>query len=168
MSWILDVIFFVVLIGGCLVGVKVGFVKGVCRIAGWVLSFIVPFVFCAAFKDALESWFGMVSAIQSGIGTTIGGWVSMGISFILLFILVRLGTWLLGKIGTALTDSSKIFSAINQIFGGLLGIAEAFLFCYFLLLVCNWLPLDNVHTFIEGSTVVGAIYHSNLMAYLPF
>ena len=144
MSWILDVIFFVVLIGGCLVGVKVGFVKGVCRIAGWVLSFIVPFVFCAAFKDALESWFGMVSAIQSGIGTTIGGWVSM------------------------LTDSSKIFSASNQIFGGPLGIAEAFLFCYFLLLVCNWLPLDNVHTFIEGSTVVGAIYHSNLMAYLPF
>ena len=94
MAWILDVIFFAVLLIGCLVGSKVGFIKGVCKIAGWVLSLVVPFVFCAAFKDALENWFGMVTAIAEGIGNaTIAGWLSMAISFILLFVLVLNREW---------------------------------------------------------------------------
>lgn len=168
MAWVLDVIFFVILLLGCLIGSKVGFVNGVCKIAGWILSLIVPFVFCAAFKDALEGWFGMVTAITNGIGNaTLAGWISMAVSFILLFIIVRLSTWLLGKVGTALTETVKPIAFVNKLLGGLLGILEAFLLCYFLLLVCSWLNIESVVSYIEQSTVVRAIFESDLMGYLP-
>lgn len=169
MAWILDVIFFVLLLLGCFVGAKVGLVRGVCKIAGWILSFVIPFIFCVAFKDTLENWFGMVSAIGNGIhNMKIAGWISIVISFILLFIIVRLGTFLLGLLGGALVDGVKPIAVINTILGGVLGMLEAFLVMYFLLLIFGWLPISGLHAFIENSTVVGAIYRSDLMAYLPF
>ena len=96
MAWSLDVIFFLLLLLGCFIGAKVGLVRGVCKIAGWILSFVIPFICCVAFKDTLENWFGMVSAIGNGIGSMkVAGWLSIGISFVLLFFIVRLGTLLL-------------------------------------------------------------------------
>ena len=73
MAWILDVIFFVVLLLGCWLGAKVGLVKGVCKIAGWILSIVIPIVCCVAFKDALENWFGMVTAISGGVAEAFYG-----------------------------------------------------------------------------------------------
>lgn len=169
MAWILDVIFFVLLLLGCFIGAKVGLVRGVCKIAGWILSFVIPFICCVAFKDTLENWFGMVSAIGDGIGNMkIAEWLSVVIAFVLLFVIVRLGTLLLGLIGGALVDGVKPFAIINGILGGVLGMLEAFLVMYFLLLICGWLPGESMHAFINSSTVVGAIYRSDLMAYLHF
>ena len=169
MAWILDVIFFVLLLLGCFIGAKVGLVRGVCKIAGWILSFVIPFICCIAFKDTLENWFGMVSAIGDGIGNMkIAEWLSVVIAFVLLFVIVRLGTLLLGLIGGALVDGVKPFAIINGILGGVLGMLEAFLAMYFLLLICGWLPVTSLHAFIGDSTVVGAIYRSDLMAYLHF
>ena len=168
MSWILDVIFFVVLFLGTLIGAKIGFIRGVCKTAGWVLSFVIPFIFCFAFKDTLESWFGLESLISDGIGNaTLGGWITVVISFVILFIIVKLGTWLIGLAGGALADSVKAVSVINHILGAVLGLLEAAALVLFLLLVCHWLPMDNVHAFINDSFVVGAIYRSDLMALLP-
>lgn len=167
MAWILDVVFFVILLVGCFIGAKIGFVKGVCKVAGWILSITIPFLFCTAFKDALENWFGMVTAIANGIGNqTIAEWLSIGIAFILLGIVVRLGTYLLGLVGGMLVDSVKPMGIINGVLGSVLGIAEAFLVMYFILLVLSWLSIGTVDTFIDASTVVGAIYRSDLMGKL--
>ncbi len=168
MAWILDVIFFVVLLLGCFVGAKVGLVKGVCNIAGWVLSLVIPFVCCVAFKDALENWFGMVSAISGGVGTKLGEWISIAIAFLLLILIVRAGTFLLGKVGTLIVKSVKPAAVVNSLLGGVLGLVEAFLAAYFLILIAGWLPSASVHAFLDSSYVVGAIYRSDLMAYLPF
>ena len=168
MAWILDVIFFLLLLVGCLIGAKIGFVKGVCKIAGWFLSILIPFLFCAAFKDALENWFGMVSAISNGVHSAmLGGWLSMAISFVSLFLIVRLGTWLLGFLGTLLANSVKAIAVINTLLDGLLGMPEAFFLCYFLLLIMSWIAIPSCDAFINSSTVVGAIYRSGLMGLLP-
>ena len=164
MAWILDVGFFVILLVGCFIGAKIGFVKGVCKVAGRILSITVPFLFCTAFKDALESWFGMVTAIANGIGSaTVAEWLSIGIAFIALGIIVRLGTFLLGLVGSLIVDSVKPMGIINGLLGSILGIVEAFLIVYFILLVLSWLSIGSVDTFIDASTVVGAIYRSNLI-----
>lgn len=169
MAWILDVIFFVALLIGCIVGCKVGFVKGVCKVGGWVFSLVAPFVFCVALKDALESWFGLVSIIAEGVGNaTVAGWITIAISFVGLFILVRLGTWLLGLLLDLLAKTIPLVKIVNIILGGILGMVEAFLILYFLILICGWLNIDAVTAFVNESWVVGAIFRSNLMAYLPF
>ena len=168
MAWILDLIFFVVLFLGTLIGAKVGFIRGECKTAGWVLSFVIPFIFCFAFKDALESWFGLESSISNGIGNaTLGGWITVVISYIILFVIVKLGTWLIGMAGGALADSVKAVSVVNHFLGAILGLLEAAALILFLLLICTWIPASGLHAFINDSTVVGAIFRSDLMALLP-
>lgn len=168
MSWILDVIFFVILIVGIIIGTKIGFIRGVCKVVGWILSFVIPFVFCFAFKDALENWFGLVSAISNGVGNaTLGGWITVLISYVILFLLVKVGTWLIGLAGGALANCVTAVSVINHVLGSLLGLFEAFLIVLLILLICSWIPVTGMHVFINDSTVVGAIFRSDLMALLP-
>lgn len=167
MAWILDVVFFVILFLGTLIGAKVGFVRGVCRAAGWVLSFVIPFIFCVGFSDTLESWFGLRSAISNGIGNaTLGGWLSIAISYVILFVIVKIATWAVGLAGKAL-KKSRIFNFADTVLGAVLGLLEAFFTIVLLLLVCGWLPIESLHAFIEESTVVGALYGTNLIGLLP-
>lgn len=56
-GWILDVIFFVMLFLGAGIGTRIGFVKGVCRIAGWILSIVIPFMFCAPLRRRWKDGF---------------------------------------------------------------------------------------------------------------
>ncbi len=169
MAWILDVIFFVVLLIGCIIGGKIGFIKGVCKVAGWILSFVIPFVCCMAFKDALENWFGLMTLIQEGVkNATLAEWITIAISFVGLFIIVRLGTFLLGLIGGALANAVTPVKVVNTLLGSILGMVEAFLILYFLLLLCGWFNIVPAIEFIEQSWVVGAIFKSDLIAYLHF
>ena len=69
----------------------------------------MAFTFCNALKNSLESSFGMTSAIAAGVGDTIANWLSIAISFVILFLVVKLGSWFLGKVGTALVDKVGAF-----------------------------------------------------------
>lgn len=163
MNWILDVIFFVVLITGMLIGVKRGFIVGVCKVAGTVLSIAMGVLFCNGMALLLENWFGMTTALTNAINNaTIAGFISVGIGFLIVFTLSKLGTWLLGRLGTALANSVKIFDVLNRLFGGLLGLFEALVFSFLILTLCYWLDqwftIPQLVEFIENSSVIGAIF----------
>lgn len=156
-SWVLDVIFFVILLLGMLFGVWRGFVKGICKLAGTIFSIIFAFTFCIPMKNALDSWFGLTSAMG---GTTAAGWGAVVISFVLLVILIKLGAWLIGKLGTALVDRFGPVRVINKMLGGVLGLVKALLFIFILLAIFKWIGAQGINTFIENSAVVGKIYTS--------
>ncbi|HIX09535.1 MAG TPA: CvpA family protein [Firmicutes bacterium] len=157
-AWILDVAFILILLLGILFGTWAGFIRGVCKLAGTIFAIFVALTFCNAFKNSLESAFGLTSAIASGVGETIANWLSIAISAVLLFLIVKLGAWLLGKIGTALVDKIGIFRAINRVLGGLLGLLEALMLIFLLLTICYWINVDAVNTFIGQSSIVKAVY----------
>ncbi len=168
MAWILDIVFFVVLLIGTFVGAGMGFVRGASKIAGWVLSFIIPFTFCMAFKDALQNWFGLETLIAEGVkNATLGSWITVAISYVGLFIIVKLGTLLIGLLGTALIERFKGIAVVNSILGALLSLCETFLLILLVLLICSWLPIEGMHNFINSSFVVGPIFRSNLIGLLP-
>ena len=159
-AWILDVVFFALILLGILFGVWRGFVKQVCKIAGWIFSLVVAFIFCVSFKNQLNAWFGMEAAISAGVkNATIGGWISIAISFVSLAILVRLLAWLFGILGTKLVEMSKVLTAINKVLGGILGAFTAMMTIFFLLAICRWIPSGGLHDFISSSTVVGKIFN---------
>ena len=157
-AWILDVAFILILLLGILFGTWAGFIRGVCKLAGTIFAIFVALTFCNAFKNSLESAFGLTSAIASGVGETVANWLSIAISAVLLFLIVKLGAWLLGKIGTALVDKISIFRAINRVLGGLLGLLEALMLIFLLLTICYWINVDAVNTFIGQSSIVMAVY----------
>ena len=66
-AWILDVAFILILLLGILFGTWAGFIRGVCKLAGTIFAIFVALTFCNAFKNSLESAFGLTSAIASGV-----------------------------------------------------------------------------------------------------
>ena len=146
-SLALDIVFFVILVLGLFFGVKNGFVSGICKIAGTLLSFAIGILFCRKFQAFIDVTLGlkMTQALQGvlanaipseTIANSVGEWLAIAISFLALVILVRLLAWIVGKIGTALVRKVKFFRVLDHIFGGLLGLAQAALFVFLLLAIC--------------------------------
>ena len=216
-AWVLDLIFFLVLILGTALGAYKGFIAGVCKLAGKWFSLIFAFMFCIAFANFLELCFHMTSAITSGIagsiakneayavgiahdvpgaeisaalseigigalprwlikrsfasvelipaGTTaatliasvLAKWISIVIAFILLIIIVRFGVVLIAKLFGMIKDSFAPLRVADQALGAILGFVKACFLIFILLAICQWLPIQSLHTFIESSTIVGKI-----------
>ena len=76
----------------------------------------------------------------------------------ILFVIVKLLSWLLGKIGTGLVNKSKALSTVNRVLGAILGLVKGIFLIFLILTICYWLPIDGLHTYIGESSVVGAIF----------
>ena len=70
-GWVVDLMFFLILILGTALGAYRGFVAGVCKLAGRIVSIIFAVVFCISFANFLETCFHMTSAIADGIASSI-------------------------------------------------------------------------------------------------
>ncbi len=71
MGWILDLVFFLILLLGTAYGAYRGFVAGICKLAGTFFALIFAFTFCVAFSNFLELCFGMTTAIANGLNGAI-------------------------------------------------------------------------------------------------
>lgn len=158
-GWVLDIIFFVALAVGIIVGCCRGFVKGICKIAGTVFALIFAVCFCVPMENSLESTFGLTTALTDAIGSAIAaGWIAVAISFVALVVIIKLGAWLLGKLGTALVDKFAPVKIINKFLGGVLGFVKALVIILLILAICKWINLESINAFIETSGVVKYVY----------
>ena len=160
-AWTLDVLFFVLLFFGILFGVRMGFLKSVCKLAGTIFSIVIAVTFCVPLQASLEGTFGWTSAINNSIGSPWGKWIMVIVSFIFLILLVKLGCWALGGVGTALIDHFAPIRIINMFLGGILGAFEMFTLLFVLFAIFRWIPSESLHEFISSSSVVGSIFNPN-------
>ncbi len=72
-SWALDLVFFVIMIGGIALGAYNGFIRCICKLAGTIFSIIFAIIFCVSFATFLENLFGMTSAIANGLTSAFSG-----------------------------------------------------------------------------------------------
>lgn len=72
-GWILDIIFFVILIGGIALCAYNGLIRCVCKLAGTIFSIAFALIFCVSFATFLENLFGMTSAIANGLTSSFSG-----------------------------------------------------------------------------------------------
>ena len=70
-GWVLDLVFFLILVLGTALGAYRGFVAGICRMAGKVASVIFALLFCVSFANFLEYCFHLTTAITTGIAASI-------------------------------------------------------------------------------------------------
>ena len=168
----LDIAFFVIMAIGLLFGVVRGFVKCVFKWAGLVGSVFLAFTFCNAFQRTLDEWFGLTEALISSINNeTLGGWLSLIISFFIILIGANLIAWIVGALGTLLVQRVKVFGVINKVLGGVWGLFEAPVLVFLLLMICGWINSDAINGFILESSIVGKIYASDWFEWavtLPF
>ncbi len=160
-SWALDVVFFLLLIVGTLVGVKRGFIKGVLKMAGTIFAVVVAVTFCVSFQQTLEKWFGTTTALNNAIRAPFGGWIMVALCFILLLLLVKVGAKLLGALGTKLVNKYEPFRIVNMVLGGILGAFKIFMIIILILAIFRLIPAPSLHDFISSSKVVGAIFNAD-------
>lgn len=159
-AWIIDVVFFALIIFGILLGVKRGFIAGICKLAGTIFSIVVGVVFCVSLQASLERNFGTTSAINDAIGAPFGEWIMVILSFLFLVALVKLACWLIGSFGSSLANEVKALRIINMFLGGLLGAFKLFVVFFAVLAILRWIPSESLHEFISSSGVVGKIFDS--------
>lgn len=161
-AWVLDVVFFALIALGTLFGVWRGFLKGICKLAGTIFAVGFAFFFCFPMKNSLESTFGLTTALENALGSaTAAGWIAVAISFVSLVIIIKLGAWIVGKIGTSIIDRFAPLRTVNRFLGGLLGIAKALLIILIILAIFRWINVASINEFIASSSVVGKIYDSS-------
>ncbi len=161
-GWIIDIVFVVLILAGLIGGAMRGFVKSVLKLAGSLLAGVIAFFFCTQLAAALESWFGLTTTMASWFGgnTAIAYWLGVILSFVLILIIVKLLTWLLGSLGTMLVEAVGPVAVVNKILGALLGAAEALLACCIVLLILKWCNIAAVTSFLNTSYIVGPLYFS--------
>lgn len=163
-AWGIDVAFFAILLLGTLFGVWRGFLRSVCKLAGTIFSLVVAVGFCVSFKNTLESWFGLETALVNAMPAVpkIASWISIIVSFIALVVLVRLLAWGAGILGKTVVKKFSALNAIDKFLGGLLGLFMGALLIFLLLSVCLWIPSESLHAYISESKVVGTIFNWDL------
>lgn len=72
-GWVLDVLFFVLLVGGIAYGAHKGIIGCVCKLAGTFFAIVFAVMFCVSFAGFLEQVFGMTSAITNGLAGSFSG-----------------------------------------------------------------------------------------------
>jgi len=216
-TWIVDILFFIILIAGIWLGATRGFVNSIAKLAGTLFSLIFAVMFAIALSNTLENWFGMTTALTNWIagffqgaeyttefgrvlsgaelsdalqdvngfarilicwafggaetisasatpalllGMTLAKWSSILISFVILFVIMKFGVYLLAKGLNALVNKVALFKIVNQTLGGVFGFVKAFLAILVLLMICTWLPIDGLHNYLTSSAIVGSIYHA--------
>ncbi len=66
-SWILDLVFVLLVVFGLAFGIRKGFISGVCKLAGTLFAIAIAVFFCVSFENFVESAFGMRTAIADGL-----------------------------------------------------------------------------------------------------
>lgn len=94
------------------------------------------------------------------LGSVFSKWISIVISYILLILLIRFGAMLIAKLFSAVIDHVAPLRVVNQVLGGILGLAVTLFYIFIALMLCNWLPIAPLHAFIESSAIVGKIFTS--------
>ena len=165
-AWALDVAFFAIILIGILAGISAGFLRCVSKIVGTIVSIVLAASFCVAFKNNLESWFGLQTALTNATHSTLTASIlSTVISFLALVIVIRLLAWILGHLGTKIVEKSKFIAGLNRFLGGLIGAVLAAAFIFLLLAVMFWIDVGSANAFISESKVVGAIYNWEYFRY---
>lgn len=110
--------------------------------------------------------FASVEVIPAGttpamlISSVLTKWIVVVIAFLSLLLLIKLSAWLITKIFDAIKDKVAPIKVIDQVLGAMLGFVKAGIGIFLLLLICNWLPIQAIHAYIESSTIVGKIFVS--------
>ena len=159
-SWVMDVLFFVLLFLGVFLGVRKGFIAGVCKLAGTFFSIFVAVTFCVSLQAQLERSFGWTTALNNAIAPPFGQWIIVALCFIFLLVVVKLSCWLIGKLGTVLANKSTPLRIVNMILGGILGAFKLFIIIFIVLAIFRWIPSDGFHNWLASSGVVGKIFDS--------
>ncbi|WP_201716633.1 CvpA family protein [Rossellomorea arthrocnemi] len=158
----LDLALLVILVIGFLIGLKRGFILQVIHIFGFIVSFIVAYIYYDQLAPKLTLWIPYpVLDEQSTLNmifesTHLDQAYYRVIAFALIFFAVRIILQIIGSM-LDFVAHLPLLKQLNVLGGGILGFIEAYLMIFILLYIAVLLPIESVQTFINNSFIAEAM-----------
>ena len=158
----LDIILLVILLMGIAIGLRRGFILQLIHITGFIVAFIVAYLYYDELAPKLELWvpFPVIGESSSFdmLFETIGldNAYYNAIAFIILFF----GAKIIWQIFGSMLDfiaQFPILKQLNRWGGGILGFLETYLITFILIYVAALLPIQTVQESLQGSFLATAM-----------
>lgn len=161
----LSIIIIFLLLIGCIVGLRRGFILQAIHLVGWIIAFIVAFIYYDDLASRLTLWIpyptiGENTALQVLLdAVNAEAAFYNGVAFFLIFIAVKIILQIIGSMLTFVTNI-PVLRQLNLWLGGILGFLETYLFIFILLYMAALIPIEQVQDYIEGSWVAKGIVNN--------
>lgn len=171
-----DFIFFAILIVFAVIGIIKGFFDSILSLISTGLSFAVA-IMCAKPATRIlgkifpipEMFRGMLKEESYTIFNTaftkeqVATFLTIILSIVIVFVLIRVGIWLLARLFATAVEKSTIGSGLNKVLGGLFGLAKGFIIIVALLVVCTFLTrvsiFDGLEEKLQASKCTRFVYN---------
>lgn len=152
----LDLAVLIILVFGFLIGLKRGFILQLIHLTGFIISFIVAYLYYNKLAPVLTLWVPYPNLSSNSTLSFLFDNVNLedayyrAISFVVIFFAVRI---LLQIIGSMLDFIAQIpiLKQLNIWAGGILGFIEVYLIMFIILFIAALLPIESIQTALTGS-----------------
>lgn len=158
----LDFIVLILLILGFIIGIKRGFIKQTIHMVGFIISFIVAYMYYDDFAPKLILWIPYPSFSSD---TTLHLFFDNGnlesayyraVAFIIIFIAVKIALRIIGSMLDFIAQV-PVIRTLNIWAGGALGFIEVYLFIFIILFIGALLPVEGIQNSLNGSILAKTI-----------
>ncbi|MCA1056386.1 CvpA family protein [Rossellomorea aquimaris] len=158
----LDLVLLIILLVGFVTGLKRGFILQAVHMTGFIISFIVAYIYYDQLAPKLTLWIPYpVLDEQSKLNmlfemTNMDQAYYRVIAFALIFFAVKIIVHIFGSM-LDFVAHLPILKQLNVLGGGLLGLIETYLIIFILLFIAVLLPIETVQSFINDSFIAQAM-----------
>jgi uncharacterized membrane protein required for colicin V production len=152
----LDFIILALLMVGFLIGIKRGFIMQAVRLLSSILAFIVAYIYAGKLGPKLDLWIPFPAIGDQGFLTEFVRDTTVETAYyhLIAFFIIFMGTKIvLFVVGSMLDFLARIpiLKQVNSIAGGALGLVEAYLLIFVLLVIGSKLPVESIQHSMQSS-----------------
>jgi uncharacterized membrane protein required for colicin V production len=158
----LDIILIILLLGGIIVGAKRGFVLQLIHMVGFVITFIVAYLYYKPLAEYFVLWIPYPTVDSDSRFTIAIDQLDLDqtfyqlFAFALIFFAVKFGLQLIASMFDFL-KYLPVLGFLSKILGAVLGFIETYLILFIFLYVFALFPLDAIQTQLENSGIAQGI-----------
>lgn len=155
----LDLIAFIFLGFGFLIGLKRGFILQLLHLTGFLISFIVAYMYYDKLAPTLTLWVPYPNFSSNTLFSTIleNGNLEdayyRAIAFVVIFFAVKIALQIIGSMLDFIAHI-PVLKQLNFWAGGILGFIEVYLIMFILFFIAALLPIDSIQTALTNSIFV--------------
>ncbi|GIN38707.1 CvpA family protein [Heyndrickxia sp. FSL K6-6286] len=158
----INLVILLILVIGFFVGLKRGFILQLIHITGFIIAFIIAYMYFKDLAPHLKLWIpypalddnNSIAMLLKGMNLETAYY--RAIAFAIIFFAVKI---ILHIIGSALDFVARlpIIKPLNIWAGGILGFVEVYLIIFILLYIAALLPIDSIQTSLDQSFIAKGI-----------
>ncbi|MDZ5470743.1 CvpA family protein (plasmid) [Bacillus sp. 31A1R] len=165
----LDLAIIIILFFGFLIGLKRGFILQFIHLVGFIISFIIAYMYYDKLAPKLTLWVPYPNIGNDSIkllfeNTNLEDAYYRAIAFVAIFFVAKIALQIIGSM-LDFVAHLPILKTLNVWAGGILGIIEVYLIIFILLYIAALLPIGAIQVYLNDSTLAkGIIEHTPIMS----